>query len=77
MHYFGNTRAHTHARINIQTCGYATSSSSSKYLSCCHRANENFFILLMGKPDEESSMPHIDSVLLKFQKLLPQMREDE
>ena len=31
----------------------------------------------MGKPDEESSMPRIDSVLLKFQKPLPQKREDE
>jgi hypothetical protein len=31
----------------------------------------------MGMPDEESSMPRIDYVLLNFQNLLPQMREDE
>jgi hypothetical protein len=32
----------------------------------------------MGKPDEESSMSRIeDFVLLKFQKLLLQMCEDE
>lgn len=31
----------------------------------------------MAKPDEESSMVRIDSLLLKLQKLLPQMREDE
>jgi len=31
----------------------------------------------MAKPDEESSVLRIDSLLLKLQKLLPQMREDE